>query len=84
MTLALSNATLVAANPSVPLVNLSASAQPLPDDNPASSLNFLFDSGLPTAVNLLARLEVDGVSSIVEFNIPPHGPPSFIGPWVTI
>jgi hypothetical protein len=74
--------TLALSNTSLPLVSLSADAQPLPDQNPASSLTFLFSSGLPSATNLLARLEVDGVGSIVD--IPVSGPPSFTGPWVTI
>ena len=76
--------TLALSNMAVPIVSLSADAQPLPDQNPASSLTFLFGNGLPTGTNLLARLEVDGVSSIVQANIPPSGSPSFIGPWVTI
>jgi Pvc16 N-terminal domain len=76
--------TLALSNTAVPLVSLSAEAQPLPDQNPASSLTFLFSNGLPTGTNLLARLEVDGVSSIVQANIPISGSPSFIGPWVTI
>lgn len=76
--------TLALSNTTPPLVSLSADAQPFPNKNPVSSLNFLFSSGLPTATNLLARLEVDGVSSVVQANIPKSGPPSFIGPWVTI
>jgi hypothetical protein len=39
---------------------------------------------LPTGTTLRARLEVDGVSSLVQAYIPPIGSPSFIGPWVTI
>lgn len=76
--------TLALSNMALPLVSLAAEAQPLPDQNPASSLTFLFSNGLPTGTNLLARLEVDGVSSIVQANIPTSGPPSFTGPWVTI
>ncbi len=76
--------TLALSNTSLPLVSLSADAQPFADTTPVSSLTFLFDSGLPTATNLLARLEVDGVSSVVQANIPKSGPPSFVGPWVTI
>ncbi len=76
--------TLALSTTSQPLVSLAADAQPLPDMNPTSSLTFQFASGLPSATNLLARLEVDGVSSIVQANIPKHGAPSFIGPWVTI
>lgn len=76
--------TLALSTTSPPLVSLAADAQPLPDMNPASSLIFLFGNGLPSATNLLARLAVDGVSSIVQANIPKHGAPSFVGPWVTI
>jgi len=65
------------------LVCFSADAQPLPDDNPATSLTFLFDPGLPTAVDLLARLVVDGVPSIVQITTPP-APLTFAGPWVTL
>ncbi|MFZ0795529.1 MAG: hypothetical protein WAM65_17320, partial [Candidatus Korobacteraceae bacterium] len=76
--------TLALSNTSLPLVSLSADAQPFLDKTPVSSLNFLFSSGLPPATNLLARIEVDGVSSVVQANIPKSGPPSFTGPWVTI
>jgi Pvc16 N-terminal domain len=69
--------------PSQTLVCLSADAQPLPDDNPATTLTFLFDTGLPTAVDLLARLIVDGVPSIVQITTPPS-PLTFSGPWVTL
>jgi hypothetical protein len=69
--------------PSQTLVCLSSDAQPLPDDNPATTLTFLFDPGLPTATDLLARLVVDGVCSIVQIPAPP-APPAFTGPWVTL
>ena len=76
--------TLALSNMALPLVSVSAEAQPLPNPSPASSLTFLFSNGLPTATNLLARLQVDGVSSIVQANIPTSGASSFTGPWVTI
>jgi hypothetical protein len=79
VTLSLSNIP----TPSQTLVCLSADAQPLPNDNPVSTLTFLFDPGLPTATDLLARLIVDGVPSVVQIP-PPPAPPSFIGPWVTL
>lgn len=69
----------------------SADAQPLPNDSPATTLTFLFDPGLPTATDLLARLVIDGVPSIVQITINPPlpgqlvpPPPSFAGPWVTL
>lgn len=76
--------TLALSNTSLPLVSLSAETQAFAGETPVSSLSFLFDSGLPAATNLLARIEVDGVSSVVGANIPKSGPPSFTGPWVTI
>jgi hypothetical protein len=69
--------------PSNPLVCLTAEVQPLTDDNPATTLTFLFDTGLPTATDLLARLTVDGVTSIVQITTPP-APLTFAGPWVTL
>jgi hypothetical protein len=72
--LALSTVTL-------PLVSVSATAQPF--TNLPASLQFLFDTGLPTGEKLLARLEVDGVSSIVTADLSVF-PPVFTGPWVTL
>jgi hypothetical protein len=78
VTLSLSNIP----TPSQALVCYSADAQSLPNDTPATTLTFLFDSGLAGANDFLARLIVDGVTSIVQIPAPP-APPSFAGPWVT-
>jgi Pvc16 N-terminal domain len=71
---------------SAPYISMSAQAQPFtgpPNAAPATSLSFLFDSGLPTGVKLLARLQIDGVTSAMTFNISTF-PPSFVGPTVTL
>jgi Pvc16 N-terminal domain len=85
-TLGLSNA-LQLSGPGTTLVNLSADMQLLaPLAGPISSLAFLFNGTVPTGNTWLARLVVDGVSSIVGANIPKlpqTGPPSFTGPKVT-
>lgn len=65
----------------VPVVSKSAQAQPF--TGKVSSLTFQFDPGLPTAVNLLGRLQVDGVTSQVQVTWSPF-PPTFSGPWVTL
>jgi hypothetical protein len=79
VTLSLSNIP----TPTQTLVCLSADAQPLPNDNPASTLTFLFDPSLTTYHDFLARLVVDGVPSIVQITTPP-APLTFAGPWVTL
>ncbi len=64
-----------------PLVSKSAPVQAFAGN--VSSLTFQFDPGLPTAVPLLARLTVDGVTSQVQVQWTPF-PPTFNGPWVTL
>jgi Pvc16 N-terminal domain len=86
VTLGLSNA-LQISGPGATLVNLSADMQqPVhPSTNPVSSLSFPFNGTVPSG-KWLARLQVDGVSSVVLANIPKlpqTGPPSFTGPTVT-
>jgi hypothetical protein len=81
VTLSLSNIPTPSTNP---LICLSAQAQPLPsNESQATALTFFFDPSLTTANDFLARLIVDGVSSIVQVP-PPPAPPSFAGPWVTV
>ena len=73
-----------------PVISVSAQAQTFagPPDAPiASTLSFLFTGTLPTSVQLLARLLVDGVTSpvIADLNgIAPNYTPTFISPWVTL
>lgn len=81
VTLGLSNV-LQISGPGETLVNLSADVQPVLGTSPVSSLSFLFNGTVPTGKSWLARLQVDGVSSIVQANIPKSGPPSFTGPLV--
>jgi hypothetical protein len=64
-----------------PVVSKSAQAQPFTGN--VSSLTFQFDAGLPVAVQLLGRLQVDGVTSQVQVTWSPF-PPTFSGPWVTL
>lgn len=64
-----------------PQVSKTASAQVFP--NQATKLDFIFDPGLPVATKLLARLQVDGVTSQVQVDLVPF-PPIFKGPWVTL
>lgn len=64
-----------------PLTSVSATAQPFAGT--ASGLTFNFSHPLPTAVNLLARLVVDGVSSNITADFTPT-PPVFQGPLVTL
>jgi hypothetical protein len=64
-----------------PLVSKSAPAQPYTGN--VTSLSFQFDPGLTTGVNLLGRLQVDGVTSQVQVNWTPF-PPTFDGPWVVL
>ncbi len=66
---------------STPLASGLASAQPY--TAPATSLNFVFEPPLPTGVNLLARLQVDGISSIIQADLKAF-PPAFLGPLVTL
>lgn len=68
-------------NMSAALVSGLADAQPY--TAPATSLNFLFETSLPTGVNLLARLMVDGVSSIIQADLTSF-PPVFTAPLVTL
>jgi hypothetical protein len=68
---------------SAPLMNTSAQAQPIIGTVPVASLNFLFDEILPTSVQMLARLVVDGVTSVVTANLSVF-PPTFTGPWVKL
>jgi uncharacterized protein DUF4255 len=72
---------LALSNTGTPLVSGLADAQPF--TAPATSLNFLFEPPLPTGVNLLARLVVDGVSSIIQADLTSH-PPAFTAPLVTL
>ena len=68
-----------------PLISVSAQAQPF--TNLPASLDFVFDGTLPTGVQLLARLTVDGVTSIVTadlIGVAPNFLPSFTGPWVVL
>ena len=68
-----------------PLTSVSAQAQAFtgpPKTPPVTTLSFLFDAGLPTAVGLLGRLQVDGVASLVNVNTAVF--PPFIGPLVTL
>jgi hypothetical protein len=84
VTLGLSNV-LQISGPGATLVNLSADMQPVLGTVPVSSLSFAFNNPVPSG-KWLARLQVDGVSSVVLANIPKlpqHGPPSFTGPTVT-
>jgi hypothetical protein len=53
-----------------------------PGQTLAASLTFPFPASLPTGSSYLARLTVDGVSSIVNVNWGAH-PPVFTGPMVT-
>jgi hypothetical protein len=53
-----------------------------PGQTLAPSLTFAFPASLPTGSSYLARLTVDGVSSIVNVNWGAH-PPVFTGPLVT-
>jgi hypothetical protein len=53
-----------------------------PGQTLAASLTFPFPASLPTGSSYLARLTVDGVSSIVNVNWSAH-PPVFTGPLVT-
>jgi hypothetical protein len=64
-----------------PLVSVSAQAEPF--TNLPASLDFIFDAGLPTGEKLLARLVVDGVTSVVTADLNVF-PPVFTGPWVTL
>lgn len=68
---------------SIPLLSVSAQAQPIIGTAPVASLNFLFDETLSTSVKLLARLQVDGVTSVVTADLNVF-PPTFTGPWVTL
>jgi hypothetical protein len=72
---------LALSNIGAPLVSGLANAQPF--TAPATSLNFLFEPPLPTGVNLLARLVVDGVSSIIQADLTSF-PPAFTAPMVTL
>jgi Pvc16 N-terminal domain len=63
-----------------PFFNSSAPAQPFTGST--NSLDFQFPPTLPTG-NLLGRLEVDGVTSLVQVNLAAH-PPVFTGPMVTL
>ena len=72
---------LALSNLGTPLVSGLADAQPY--TAPATSLDFLFEPPLPTGVNLLARLQVDGISSIIQANLTSF-PPVFTGPLVTL
>jgi hypothetical protein len=72
--------------PGETLVNLSADMKPVLETSPFSSFGFLFNGTVPTGKTWLARLQVDGVSSVVQANIPKlpkTGPPSFTGPLVS-
>jgi hypothetical protein len=73
--------TLALSTTSAPVVSKSAQAQPF--TGKVSSLTFQFDAGLPAAVQLLGRLQVDGVTSQVQVAWTPF-PPTFSGPWVTL
>jgi hypothetical protein len=53
-----------------------------PGQTLAASLTFPFPASLPTGASYLARLSVDGVSSIVNVDWSAH-PPVFTGPLVT-
>jgi hypothetical protein len=53
-----------------------------PGQTLAASLTFPFPASLPTGASYLARLSVDGVSSVVNVNWGAH-PPVFTGPMVT-
>jgi hypothetical protein len=64
-----------------PLTSVSAIAQPFTGN--VTSLTFDFDQPLPTGVNLLARLFVDGVSSAVGADLTTN-PPTYTGPLVTL
>jgi Pvc16 N-terminal domain len=86
VTLGLSNVLQISGSGAT-LVNLSADMQPpaLNAAIPVTSLSFLFNGTVPSG-KWLARLQVDGVSSVVLANIPKGpmmGPPSFTGPVVT-
>jgi Pvc16 N-terminal domain len=72
---------LALSNMSTPLVSGLANAQPY--TAPATSLDFLFEPPLPTGVNLLARLQVDGISSIIQADLQVF-PPVFTAPLVTL
>ena len=72
---------LALSNIGTPLVSGLANAQPF--TAPATSLNFLFEPPLPTGVNLLARLAVDGVSSIIQADLTSF-PPAFTAPMVML
>ncbi len=61
------------------LFNTSVPAQPFTGS--VGSLDFVFPPGLPSAA-LLGRLQIDGVTSLVEVDWTVH-PPVFTGPLVT-
>jgi len=64
-----------------PLTSVSAPAQPF--SGTVSSLVFEFDQPLPTGVNMLARLLVDGVSSTISADLSAM-PPVFQAPLVKL
>lgn len=76
------SATLALSTTATPLVSKSASAQSFPG-SVTSSLTFQFDTGLPAATPLLARLQLDGVTSQIAVDMTVF-PPVFKGPWVTL
>jgi hypothetical protein len=73
--------TLGLSTQSAPLASKSAIAQPFTGN--VTALTFEFDPGLTLGANLLARLQVDGVTSQVAVNWTPF-PPTFAGPWVVL
>jgi hypothetical protein len=69
--------------PVAPATLYTMTAPALPFTGTANtSLNFQFPAGLP-AGPLLGRLQVDGVTSLVEVDFAVH-PPAFTGPMVTV